>query len=115
MYKSSVIDDDTILVSALPNKKLTPEDYDKKFLQAIMNKYSVENVEPHKNPQYSIVTSGTTANNELTITTINSLVSGLNTTLSSVLTANEYVLESILLDAYMGRAYDSVYANINTD
>ena len=115
MYKSSVIDDDTILVSALPNKKLTPEDYDKKFLQAIMNKYSVENVEPHKNPQYSIVTSGTTANNELTITTINSLVSGLNTTLSSVLTANEYVLESILLDAYMGRAYESVYANINTD
>lgn len=66
--------------------------------------------------RFSLVDNGASVSNvAFTLEDLNLIAANINTNQNTLLTANQYILQSILLDAYMGRAYEIIYANINTE
>lgn len=111
MTLGSVIDDDTFLFSSDSDVSKTDfTDIENKMLKAAMEQY----VKSDKPKLYSVFERDVPTERKLTLERINELAIGINSDLNKVTEANEYVLQSILTDAYTGRAYEAIYSNINT-
>ena len=119
LYHGTQISDSSILVTAEElrkegdNNATSTDKYDEYFLKAIMNKFSP--TAEASTRKYSVVRTDRQSNNALTLDKINELSVGINSNLDKVLSANNYVLQSILVDAFLGRAYECIYSNINTE
>lgn len=111
MTLGTVIDDDTVLVSS--DKSANEIDFkslENQILKSAMEQYRTDN----KTKLYSVFERDIPTERKLTLERINELAVGINSDLNKVVEANEYVLQSILVDAYTGRAYEAIYSNINT-
>ena len=110
-YQGSLLPDGQILVtSPEPKEKIDFASLEEKILQAAIEKYSSDD----KTRTYSVITSEKHANTALTIERINELAININSELSKLNAANAYILQATLTDAYMGRAYECIYANVNS-
>ena len=110
-YQGSELKDGTILVTALPTQNETPEQFEQRILSAVMEQYSLN----EKQRQYSVITKEKATHAELTLDVIYDLAVGIHSDLNKLLRLNNYILEYVMIDAYMGRAYECIYANINTN
>lgn len=112
LYKGEVIDDKILITSDTPKEEFDFAAAEQTILKSTMEMYPIENGQR----QYSIISSATNSSSDtFTLSDLNQVVVGINSTLTKVLKANSYILQSILLDAFMGRAYEIIYSNINTD
>lgn len=110
-YKGSLLPDGQILVtSPEPKEKIDFASLEEEILQAAIEKYSSDN----KTRTYSVITSEKYANTALTLERINELAININSELSKLNAANAYILQATLTDAYMGRAYECIYSNVNS-
>lgn len=110
-YKGSMLSDDIMLVTSdSPKERLDFAAIEEQILQSTLDKYSNDD----RTRTYSVITSETSSNNALTIDKINSLAVNINSDLAKVNEANAYILQATLTDAYMGRAYECIYSNVNT-
>lgn len=66
-------------------------------------------------PQSSVIPTDDSSSGELTLADIDLLAKDLNSNLDNLRRANAVILQKILEDAFLGQAYESVVANINTD
>lgn len=111
MYKGSKLDDETLLVtSPEPAKRFDFAAIEEQILQATIEKYSADD----RTRTYSAIPSESSSNSTLTIDKINSLAININSDISKVNQANAFILQATLTDAYMGRAYECIYSNVNT-
>ena len=110
-YQGSELNDGTLLVTAVPKKNETPEQFEQRIMSAVMEQYSLN----EKQRQYSVITKEKATHNELTLDVIYELAVGIHSDLNKLLKLNNYILEYVTIDAYMGRAYECIYANINTN
>lgn len=104
---ASEIDDNTVLVSSTHDADWF-RGREREILESALSSYPT-------NGQHSVVVPETTSNTTLTLETIDQLANGLNSNRANLLTANALISQKILSDGLIGRAYESVVANINTD
>lgn len=100
---ASQVDDDTILVTAQKEFNKNAE----RLLMSAVQQYTDGQVSGVKFAEVS-------SNNLLTIDQLNSLVSGVNSSLKNVLELNRHVKRFILTDDILGFTYTAVQANLNT-
>ena len=108
-YLASKINDNTILVSSY--EELGSEWFNKhadEILKSAMETYPTAG-------QNSVIIPETTTSNELTLDYIDELANGLNSNLENLLVVNAIIAKKILEDGYVGRTYEAIIANINSD
>ena len=110
-YAKSKLDDGTTLVTASVPSGMTDEQFEKGILAAMMEEYKQD----ERRRQYSVFTKENAYAATLTLEEIRSLAVGIHSDLSKVLKLNNYLLQYVTIDAYMGRAYECIYSNINTE
>lgn len=110
-YAKSKLDDGTTLVTASVPSGMTDEQFEKGILAAMMEEYKQD----ERQRQYSLFTKENAYAATLTLEEIRSLAVGIHSDLSKVLKLNNYLLQYVTIDAYMGRAYECIYSNINTE
>lgn len=111
MYKGSKLPDGQILVtSSEPKEKLNFAEIEEQILMSAIENYSQNDMKR----TYSVIVPEQSANTTLTIEKINSLAVNINSELSKLNEANAYILQAVLTDAYVGRAYECIYSNVNT-
>lgn len=110
-YQGSKLDDGTTLITAALPRYKSSDEFEKDILSAIMEQYNKD----ERQRQYSVITKENATKSELTLEKIDSLAVGIHSDLSKILELNNYILQCVTVDAYMGRAYECIYANINTD
>lgn len=111
LYKGSELNDGSMLITAVESDKYTPEQFEQKVLSAVMEQYNLN----EKQRQYSVITKERATHSELTLDVIYELAVGIRSDLNKLLKLNNYILEYVTIDAYMGRAYECIYANVNTE
>ena len=104
---SSQLGDDTEVVTVVPKIDIA-EWEDQQLFSAIQKVQNGKII-------YSPRTSDTESVEELTIDKIDELATNMNNTLSNVLNANAIIRQRVLTDDLIGRVYESVYSNINTE
>lgn len=107
-YNESKIDDDTVLVTSAANKQDIESRYDS-ILSSALDNYNTKKPE-----MYSVYPADETSSTSITIDYIDQLAVGLNSTISNLRTANSLILRNVVSDSLLGRAYESIVANINT-
>ena len=110
LYRGTELDDNTLLVTAAQKYNETPEEFEKRIMSAVMEQFNTD----EKQRQYSVITKEKATHNELTLDVIYELAVGIHSDLNKLLRLNNYILEYVTIDAYMGRAYECIYSNINT-
>ena len=111
-YKGETLNDGTELITmSSPRSSKTPEEFENEILGAVMEHYKLD----EKQRQYSLFTKEKATQDELTLELINSLAVGIHSDLQKILRVNNIILQYVTIDAYMGRAYECIYSNINTN
>lgn len=110
-YTASKIGDDTVLVTGSAPVADFKKD-EERILAAALAAY--ENTGTGTEIK-SVYPSDTTTSTSLTLDYITTLANGLNTNLSNLQTANALILQSVLADSFVGRAWECIYSNINSD
>lgn len=110
-YMKSNIDSNTALVTAAVPEGISDEQFEKGILAAVMQEYNSD----ERQRQHSVFTKENAYAATLTLEDITSLAVGIHSDLSKVLKLNNYILQYVTIDAYMGRAYECIYSNINTE
>ena len=108
-YLASKIDDNTVFVSSYEN--LGAEWFDKHaddILRSALESYPTQG-------QNTVVIPETTTSDDPSLEFIDKLANGLNSNLPNLLIANAIIAKKILEDGYMGRTYEAIVANINSD
>ena len=108
LYNASMVDDDTVLVTSTANKRDIESRYDS-ILSAALDNYNTKKPE-----MYSVYPTDETSSTAITIDYVDQLAVGLNSTISNLRTANSLILRNVISDSLLGRAYESIVANINT-
>ena len=106
-YLATPIDANTVLVSSSHDASWFAERADE-ILASALESYPTQG-------QSSVIIPETTNSNELTLDYIDELANGLNSNLSNLITANAIIAKKILEDGFIGRTYESIVANINSD
>lgn len=110
-YIHTPLDNGAELVTASVPEKMTQEEFEKSILAAVMQEYQRND----KRRQYSVFPKENAYAAALTLEKVRSLAVGIHSNLAKVLELNNYLLQYVTIDAYMGRAYECIYSNINTD
>lgn len=110
-YMKSELSDGTTLVTASVPYGMTDEQFEKGILTAMMEEYQND----VRKRQYSVFTKENAYAATLTLEEIRSLAVGIHSDLNKILKLNNYLLQYVTIDAYMGRAYECIYSNINTE
>jgi len=108
-YNTSKIDDDTVLVTTAADKK----DIESKYTQILES--ALDNYNAKKPEQYSVFPTDTTSSTSLTVDYVDQLSVGLNSSIDNLRTANALILRNVIEDSLLGRAYESIVSNINTN
>ena len=106
-YLATPIDQNTVLVSSYHDAEWFNNKADD-ILASAMETYPTQG-------QNSVIVPETTTSNELTLEYIDELANGLNSNLNNLLIANAIIAKKILEDGFMGRTYEAIVANINSD
>lgn len=106
-YIAEQVDEDTVLVTAAENQQWV-EDRAAAILKSELQEYSTE-------PLMSVIPKDDSSNSTLSLEYISQLASGLNSSKENLLTANALIWQNVIADAFLGRTFESVVANINTD
>lgn len=99
-------DEHTIAVTSIESLE---EDKVNELLRAALNEYS------HKTSYYSPYTNDSSGANELTIDVIDNLAASINTDPKSVVSANDIIRKQINTNAIIGKTYEAIWSNINSD
>lgn len=106
-YLVSSVDEDTTLVTAATNEEWI-RDHSMQILRSALEQNGDKG-------QSSVIVPDTSNKQTLTLAQIDTWASGLNANRTNLLLVNAAILEKILTDGFLGRAYESVVSNINTD
>ena len=110
-YMGTELNDGTMVVTASVPDNMTPEQLEQFIFTSVMEEYKIN----PKKRQYSVITNETATQAVLTLEKIVSLAVGIHSNLTKLLELNNIILQYVTIDAYMGRAYECIYSNINTD
>lgn len=75
---------------------------------------AIQNLD-NKNIFYSVYAKDDSSQTDLTIDRISELATDINNNLPNLLTVNAIIRERVLTDELVGRTYDAVYSNVNTE
>lgn len=106
-YQATEIDDNLTLVTSQEAQEWI-EQYANNILRSQMDKYETGGMS-------SVILKDDTASDTLTLDYIDQLANGLNSSKSNLITVNALIWQKVIEDAFLGRAYESVVSNINTD
>ena len=103
--KSSVseVDGSTVLVTS-------PEELSEAQIKEIVSEYFATK----KDQQYSVTTSETSSNTEITLNKIDTLVTGIHSNKDNVASINSIIMQTIDKDGLMGYAYSCIVSNTPT-
>lgn len=110
-YMGTELNDGTVLVTASVPDNMTAEQFEHMIFTSIMEEYKQD----PKKRQYSVITNENPTQATLTLEKIVSLAVGIHSNLTKLLELNNIILQYVTIDAYMGRAYECIYSNINTN
>lgn len=110
-YMGSELNDGTTLVTASVPPNISTEDFEKLIFTSVMEQYKLN----PKNRQYSVIPNENATLASLTLEKLVSLAVGIHSNLEKLLELNNIILQYVTIDAYMGRAYECIYSNINTN
>ena len=106
-YPVSQIDDHTILATG-PAEVEWAEQKAAEILKSALDKYSYEKLS-------TAIPTDYTTNQEITLEWLNRMASGLNSSKDNQLTVNAVILQKMISDSYVGRAFETIMSGVNTD
>ncbi|MEG1563305.1 MAG: hypothetical protein RR365_06215 [Bacteroides sp.] len=109
-YEATKVDENSVLVTSVADTEYI-ERHTNEILRAALDRYS----DKKKPDQYSVFPSDATSNNNMTLDKIDELSVGINSNLQNLRIANAFILQSVASDSLLGRAYEAITSNIDTN